>query len=268
MPKVKVGDIKMYYEIHGKGEPLVFISGFGGSTSSMLLRVPAFSPEYRVVVFDTRGAGQSDAPDIPYTMDMMADDLAGLLDVIGIKAAHISGESFGGGIAQLFALRYPKRVISLILVSTSCGTTHSISSPELIKFLADIPKMTPEERIRAQIRLFVTQEFAAKNPVIMQRMLERMMERPASPQGTRRQLQATGTGSTYERLPEIKAPTLIIAGDADRAVPVENSRILASRIPHAELVILKNAGHLLLEVEEELNRVMLDFLKRHRTKKA
>ena len=258
----------MYYEIHGSGEPLVFISGMGGSTSSMLLRVPAFSPEYQVVIFDNRGSGQSDAPDIPYTMEMMTGDLAGLLDVVGIEAAHISGESFGGGIAQCFALRYPKRVISLILASTNCGIAHSIPSHELIKFLTDMPKMTPEERARAQIRLFVTPEFADKNPDIMQRMLERMMERSPSPQGSRRQAAMVATGGTYERLPEIKAPTLIIAGDADRAVPAENSRILASRIPHAELVILKNAGHLLTEAEDEKNRIMLDFLRRHSTKKA
>ena len=86
MPKVKVGDINMYYEIHGEGEPLVMLPGGGGTVDSFLPRTQPFTGEFRVVVSDVRGIGRSDAPDIPYTMEMFADDLAGLLDVIGIDA--------------------------------------------------------------------------------------------------------------------------------------------------------------------------------------
>jgi pimeloyl-ACP methyl ester carboxylesterase len=96
MPTVKVDDINMYYEVHGEGEPLALIMGLGASMDWWFRQIPMFSLEYRVVACDNRGAGQSDKPDIPYTMEMMADDLAGLLDAIGINTAHIFGASMGG----------------------------------------------------------------------------------------------------------------------------------------------------------------------------
>lgn len=263
MPKVKVGDINMYYEIHGKGEPLVFINGAGASVEwGAPVQIPVYSHEYQLVFFDNRGAGQSDKPDIRYTTEMMADDLAGLLDVIGIKSAHISGTSMGGMIAQQFVLRYPKRVRSLILQCTYCGGPHSILPDETIRITAG-PKMAPEELAKKMIDLTMTREFIEKNPGLIEQIMSMMTNKLAPPVGMMRQGQAVKDHNTYKHLPEIKAPTLVISGDADRALPVENSRIIAARIPGAELVILKNTGHLLIEAGDEPNRITLDFLKRH-----
>ena len=125
MPRVKVGDINMYYEVHGKGEPLVLMGGGGWTIASLSHRIQLFSPEYRVIVFECRGTSRSDAPDVPYTMEMFADDLAGLLDAVGIKSAHVYGESFGSIIGQYFAIGYPGKIKSLILTSSSCGFTRS-----------------------------------------------------------------------------------------------------------------------------------------------
>ena len=266
MPKVKVGDINMYYEVHGQGEGLIFIAGFASSLDVWRPVIPMFSREYRLVIFDNRGAGRTDAPDIPYTVEMMADDLAGLLDAIGIKKAHIRGVSMGGGIAQVFALRHPKRVVSLVLECTSCAGSQAIpASAEDMEALAKQTIQTPEESTSNQTALLgVTKEFAEKNPQIIKQVLEFMQQRPASPTGAMRQMQATQLyHGTYENLPEIKVPTLIIHGGADRLVPVENARILASRIPNSELVMFKNTGHFMLEAGDDPNRIILDFLKRH-----
>ncbi len=263
MPKVKVGDINMYYELHGEGEPLVMICGGGGSTQDYHSLIPLYSREYRLVLFDNRGSGQSDAPDIPYTMEMLADDLAGLLDAIGVKAAHVSGISFGGGIAQYFALRYPERVLSLILRSTSCDPPRP--SAEAAQALAEMTKLPPLERAKAMMGRLVTSQYAERNPDIVQRMAERIIEHPAPPHGVMRQRQAEGE-PICQRLAEIKAPTLVIHGDSDQLIPVENARILASRIPNSELVIFENTGHILLEAENELNRITLEFLRRHSPK--
>jgi 3-oxoadipate enol-lactonase len=263
MPKVKVGDINMYYEVHGKGEPLVLITGAGASMEMAAPAIiPVYSPEYQVVLFDNRGAGKSDVPDIPYTTEMMADDLSGLLDVIGIKSAHVCGTSMGGMIAQQFVLRYPKRVRSLILQSTYCGGQHSILPEETIRLSMGL-KIAPDELARRMIEISITPEFKEKNPVLIQQIISTMNTNLAPRVGMMRQGQAVKSHNTYERLPEIKAPTLVMSGDADRALPVENSRIMASRIPGAELVILKNAGHLLIEAGGEPNRLILDFLKQH-----
>ena len=264
MPKVKVGDINMYYEIHRSGEPLVIIGGGGVSTEACTELIPIYSPEYRLVLFDNRGSGRSDAPDVPYTMEMFADDLAGLLDVIDISSTHVYGVSLGGGIAQLFTLIYPDRVRSLVLCSTHCGGLHMVApDAEITKTITNLAQANPEERAETMTRLCMTPEFATRNPGIMQGRKERMLKQPAPSQGVMRQQQASCATDIYKRLPEIKAPTLIIHGDADRLIPVENARIMASRILNAELVILKNAGHILIEAGNEPNRIMLDFLRRH-----
>jgi len=119
----------MYCEVHGEGEPLVMINGAGATVEWSYRLIPTYSHEYRLVLFDNRGIGQSDRPDMVYTTAMMSDDLAGLLDGIGIDSAQIRGVSFGGMIAQEFALRHPKRARSLILAATYCGGKHSVIPP-------------------------------------------------------------------------------------------------------------------------------------------
>jgi pimeloyl-ACP methyl ester carboxylesterase len=268
MPKVKVGDINIYYEVHGKGEPFVMIAGITCSMAFWFKAIPVFSRQYRLVVFDNRGAGRSDAPDIPYTMEMMANDLAGLLDAIGIDSAHILGHSLGGAVAQQFALCYPRRLRSLILASTGFGGPPSIRSnnTEVTRYFERMPSLPLEEVVMEGLHLMLSQEFIDKEPGFIQEYIAKSIEHPAPAHAMMRQGQALMGFNTYERLPEIKAPTLVITGDADMFGPAENSNIMASRIPGAELVILKNMGHgFMFEAEDESNRIMLDFLRRHRS---
>jgi 3-oxoadipate enol-lactonase len=119
MPYVKVNDIQMHYEIHGDGEPLVLIVGLGTDISEWNEIIRWLAKKYQVLAFDNRGAGRTDKPDTPYSIDMMAHDTAGLMQTLGIEQAHILGISMGGRIALALALRYPERVNKLVLVSTS-----------------------------------------------------------------------------------------------------------------------------------------------------
>jgi 3-oxoadipate enol-lactonase len=262
MPKVKVRDISMYYEIHGKGEPLVLINGAGATVETFYWLIPIYSRDYRLVLFDNRGVGQTDKPDVEYTTQLMADDLARLLDAIGVDSAHIHGTSMGGMIAQEFALQYPKRVRTLILAVTHCGGPNSIVSQS--EDMSKLYNISPKAAAEAMLRLFVTEEFIAEKPEFFQRLLEFSVEHPIDPSSIQKHIQAATHHNTCDRLPEITAPTLILAGDADRVVLVENSRILATIIPNAELVIFKNAGHMLVEAGDEPHRVTIDFLKRNR----
>lgn len=269
MPAAKVGDVNIYYEAHGKGEALVLIMGYGGSSAWWFWQVPVFSRQFRVIAFDNRGTGQSDKPDMPYTMEMMAADVAGLLESIGVGAAHIFGVSMGGMIAQHFALHYPEKVISLVLGCTMCGGPHSIiPDTEAMSALFDMERLqslTPEEMMRDLLPFLFSQEFIDSNRVFFDQFIAKTTEYVTPLHSYVSQAAAIGEHDTYERLPEIKVPTLVIAGDADRLIPVENSRLLASRIPKTELVILKNMGHgFWVEAEAEANKVVLDFLRRHR----
>ena len=248
MPKLKVGDINMYYEIHGEGEPLVFICGAGATLEPILAVIPMYAEQFKCILFDNRGIGKTDAPDIPYTTKMMADDLAGLLDVIGISKANISGTSMGGMIAQQFAIHYPERVNRLIMMSTYCGGLKSVPLPEFD--VSDIDNL---------ISKCMTQQFIAENPEIVQNI------KSSFPQGTRtigwtRQVEAVRSHDTYESLSKITAPTLVITGDSDEVVPTENSKILASHIPNSELVILPNTGHIMIEAGIQPHILSIKFL--------
>lgn len=118
MPTVNANNIAIYYEIHGAGEPLMLISGLNSDHTLYRGIVPQLAERYQVIVFDNRGVGQTEKPDIPYSIEMMAEDTAGLLSVLGIERAHILGASMGGRIAVALALQHPELVESLILVST------------------------------------------------------------------------------------------------------------------------------------------------------
>ena len=185
MPKVKVGDVNIYYEIHGTGEPLVLIQGLGEDSSGWSRIMPLLSRHYRVIAFDNRGVGQSDKPDVPYSIDIMANDLAGLLDAIGVQTAHVLGISMGGTIAQSFVLNHPDRVISLILGCTICGGPHAIGM-EGTKNAVDperLQTVPPEERARLRFLAIYGQEFIDRNPEFIQERLAYSVRNPPDPVG-------------------------------------------------------------------------------------
>jgi len=242
--------------------------GYGADLRWWCRQIPALSQECRVVAFDHRGTGRSDKPDIPYTMEMMAGDVAGLLDTIGIDYAHIYGVSLGWYIAQHFALCYPERVTSLILGCTSCGGSHHVKSPPEIRDLLHdferIKQLTPEEHARETIDVIVSPEFIRNNQDIVDQFIREVTEYVTPIHGLIRQREAIYSHNTYDRLPKIQAPTMVICGDADRMISVENSRLLASRISNAELIIMKGIGHgFFIEAVDQANEVILDFLRRN-----
>jgi pimeloyl-ACP methyl ester carboxylesterase len=267
MPTAKVGDINIYYESQGEGEPILLIQGYGQYSGHWATLIPRFSREYRVISFDNRGTGRSDKPDIPYTMKMMADDAKGLLDAIGVDSAHVFGVSMGGMIAQELALNYPDKLISLILGCTLCGGTKAIlPTPEALAFLTgpEMAKLSVEERARVTVPWLVSQEFIDKNPEAVELYVAITSKYPTPIHGFACQAQAIAAHDTYDRLSQITAPTLVIAGSADRIIPAGNSRIIAPRIKDAELVILENAGHgFFIDAEAETTRIILDFLRQH-----
>ncbi len=269
MPAVKVGDINIYYETHGEGEPLVLIMGYGGHVGHWFRLIPLLSRNYCVVAFDNRGTGRSDKPDMPYTMEMMAGDTAGLLAAIGIDTAHIFGVSMGGCIAQQFALCYPEKVASLILGGTHCGVSNLVklekSSGNYLHDFELIERQTPEEHERGMLDYLVSREFIRNQKDIVDQYITKVTEYVTPIHALIAQYEAIMGFDNYDRLPEIQAPTLVLCGDTDKMVSPENSRLLASRIPNARLIMLEGIGHgFFLEAVEQSAKVIMDFLKRHR----
>ncbi len=268
MPKVEASDINIYYEIYGKGEPLVMIMGYGGHIGHWFRQIPGLSRECKVIAFDNRGVGRSDKPEGSYSTEMMAGDTAGLLDAIGIEAAHIFGVSMGGLIAQEFALCYPEKVSSLILGCTHSGVANYIKLEKPVGRLLDdfehIRQITPEEHERELIDVLFSQEFIRNNKDIVEEYIRKVTEYVTPLHGLMGQHGTIMDFDSYSRLPKIEAPTLVICGDADKMISPENSRQIASRIPNAELIMLESIGHgFFLEAVDEANKAIIDFMKRN-----
>jgi 3-oxoadipate enol-lactonase len=122
MPKVRVNDTEMYYEIHGKGgTPLVHIGGLAGDARTWMRQIEHLAQHFQVLCFDNRGTGRTDCPDRPYSTKLFADDTVGLMDEIGIERAHIYGISMGGGIVQEIAINHPDRTLSLVINCSLSG---------------------------------------------------------------------------------------------------------------------------------------------------
>jgi pimeloyl-ACP methyl ester carboxylesterase len=266
MAKVKVGDVNLNYDLRGKGEPLLMIMGLGASSATWDPElVEDLARTFRVITFDNRGTGQSDKPDAPYSIEMFADDAAGLLKQLDIPRAHIFGVSMGGMIAQEFALRHPSHIASLTLGCTTAGGTHSIPPPpESIKILtAPRVGVPPEDVIRRGWPLGYTQKYIAENRAKLEAAIPRLLKYPTPPFAFQRQLEGTYTLKTFERLPQIKAPTLVITGAEDVLIPAKNSEIIAAQIPGAKLHILADVGHAFMVNRDEFLKVFVPFVKSH-----
>jgi pimeloyl-ACP methyl ester carboxylesterase len=263
MPKIKVNDIDIYYEVQGAGFPLVMIMGLGANIDWWDPRlVHELSKNFRLVMFDNRGSGRTDISDKQYSIKLFADDTAGLMDALGISKAHVFGISMGGMIAQELVLNYPEKVEKLVLCATFCGGEKSIQpSPEVLGMLAaDRRVLSPEEIARITIPLIFTEEFIKNNPEFVELTIQQMIKAPISNEAFMRQLNAITEFDTYNRLPLIKAPTLILHGKKDILVPPENASIMARMIPNAKLFYFENSAHGLVEEMDKVISVLLDFL--------
>ncbi|MGQ9722743.1 MAG: alpha/beta fold hydrolase [Candidatus Jordarchaeum sp.] len=261
---MKVGDINIYYEIHGDGPPLVMIMGLSANKDWWHPFVlDQFSKNFKTVIFDNRGAGRTDKPKIDYSIKMFAEDTIGLMDKLGIKKSHILGVSMGGIIAQEIALTHPERVDKLVLVSTSCGGPKSVPvPPETLKIMLSRGEMTDEERMRTTVDLLYPEEYRKNNPEIIEEAVRRLMIAPIPIDAYMRQLQAASQFDSYDRLPMIKAPTIVLTGKKDVLLPWENSKILAERISKAKLVTFEESGHgMVSQNAEEFAQKVIEFLK-------
>lgn len=262
MPTARVSNVELYYEEHGRGEPLVLVPGFGTGLWIWYRQVPAFAERFRTVVFDPRGVARSAAPDEPVTMRGFADDLAALLGELKIESAHVLGASFGGFVAQEFALAYPALTRGLVLCCTSYGgPRHCPPSPETLQAIASTKGLNTEERVRENLLLAFSRRFVEEHPEEVERVISLRAENGVPEYAYLRQLQAAMAFDAEGRVAGIKAPTLVITGDDDVIVPHQNSLNLAAAIPSATLRVIEGGSHaFFIERPEEFNRAVTEFI--------
>src|SRR3954469_7001087 len=224
--------VKLYWEEHGGGDPLLLIMGLGATLEWWHHILPLLSSKFRTIVYDNRGVGRSDIPPGPYSIPMMADDAAAVLDAAGVAAARVFGASMGGMIAQELALNHPERVRSLVLGCTACGGTHVVPAAREVGGGAAARRTMTREQAMWLMAPYI---FDAATP--RERVAEDIAVRLAatvSHDGYFAQLAGIRAWSgTHDRLAGLTAPTLVIHGETDQLVPAANGRILASAIPGA-----------------------------------
>lgn len=268
MPTLSVNGIRIFFQETGApdAEPLLLIMGWGGDHTAWAFQVPAFAAGYRVIALDNRGAGQSDAPDEPYTIPGMAEDAVGVLDALGIRRAHICGASMGGMIAQELVLAHPDRVRTVQLHGTAAWI-DAYGRFVMDSFLTVKARGDREENIRAGLPWIFARRTLAERPDFVRLWIERGLEypHPTGLTGLRRQAEAIRGHDTRERLDRIRVPTLVTVGAEDILVPPVFSRELHARIPGAELVLIPDAGHVhFIEEPSLFNAMCLEFLAKHR----
>lgn len=265
MPRVQLPTgVSLYYEWHGDhdGCPVVFIRGTGADGSRWLPQVEAYTGRYRCLIFDNRGAGQSDGPHGAYTVELMGLDALGLLDKLGVDRAHISGLSLGGAIAQFIAAEAPERVATLQLHG-SWGRTYGYARMYLSLLKRFVETGGLELYYEGALLYLFPPEFFIEQYERAMEILSSMKEHSSPIQGLLGQLEANLTHDLSGRLKDIIAPTLITVGEFDMCLPPYYSRELHEAIPGSELIVFNGGSHLFgLQDPDTFNRVTLAWLDR------
>ena len=262
MPFCKTQNLDIYHEQAGAGAPLLYIGGSGADLRQKpsIMDTP-LSSHFQLTSYDQRGLGQTEKPQTGYTMAAYADDAAALLDALGIERAHILGISFGGMVAQHFALRHSDRVSRLAMFCTAAGGAGGASYP-----LQNLRDMEPEPRLHTYMKLSDTRvddAFLANNPELVDNARKRMAaspyaDEPGHERGLIGQLEARHGHDCWDELASITGPVWLGAGKYDSIAPPEVMQNMASKIPHADLKFYEG-GHLFMTQDGQVFPDLITF---------
>jgi 3-oxoadipate enol-lactonase len=259
--RINANGIRMNYELSGKkGAPGVVLSH---SLSTNLLmwnpQIDALNPYFQILRYDTRGHGATDAPSGSYTLELLAEDIIGLLDALGMDRVHFVGLSMGGMIGQCLVLNHPHRLKSLVLCDTA-STVPAEAQPVWEERLDKVRKKGMEALFEETMERWFTPAFLRQNPPMVKLIREQILATPVA--GYIGCAEAIRRLNYLDRISGIKTPTLIMVGEDDPGTPVSASEAMHERISGSNLVVLPSARHLSnVEQTEAFNAALLKFLK-------
>lgn len=259
--RIKANGIQINYELSGrKGAPIVVLSH---SLSSSLLmwnpQMDVLNPYFQVVRYDTRGHGASDAPSGAYTLELLGEDVIGLLDNLNMNQVHFVGLSMGGMIGQYLALNHPHRLKSLALCDTA-AIAPADAQPLWQERIEKACKQGMEALLEETLERWFTPSFLKQNPPMLTLIRQQFLATPVS--GYIGCIEAIRKLNYLDQLSRIKIPTLIMVGEDDLGTPVSASEAIHERLSNSKLVILPSARHLSnIEQKDAFNTVLLSFLK-------
>jgi pimeloyl-ACP methyl ester carboxylesterase len=274
MPTARVGDIDIFYETEGQGEPVLLAPpSWWPSDTWKVAVVPFLSRHYRTIIFDCRGTGHSSKPAHGYTIEQFAKDCAGLLEHLKVSRCHAAGFALGGQIAQALAIERPDLVATLTIAAAGAGMKATSGAPREAR-------NTDEEEIRAHgferfIRSHIENTHMAFNanfyqdhPEVVRALSDALWQRQTSPEQHRYHFEARRTWDTLGNAPRVKVPTLVLCGAGDDvnrggSTPVGTARRLAELVPGCELALVPNVKHMTFWDGDGALTALRDFLQRH-----
>ena len=259
---IRVGDIDVGYRIIGDGYPVVLITGYS-ATMDMWdpLVIKELSSRFKVIVFDNRGIGRTTSSDKPFSIELFAEDTAGLMDALKIRKAHVLGWSMGTFIAEELALKYPDRVDKLVLYAGNCGWDGSDvvkPRPEVSSALMDLSG-TEEERAKRLLGILFPKKWLEDHPDFTKGLPG--PEAPVSRESIERQGKAIGVwAGACGKLASLTQSTLVITGTEDVIIPPANSLLMASRIPGSWLIRMPGGHANMYQFPGTFSKCLLTFL--------
>jgi pimeloyl-ACP methyl ester carboxylesterase len=251
---VTAGDLEIWTEQVGQGPDVLLIGGLGDTVESWQFQLDGLADRYRLTAFDNRGAGRTAMPGGPVSVETMADDAAGVLRALTIPSAHVAGFSGGSIIAQELALRHPEFVRSLVLQSTFAAMDLYLRS--LALFFRWLVEVAPSERAFLEAFFLTIYTRRAHNDGTVDQIIEEVLAFPhkQATEDLQRYIDAFVDHDPRDRLPEIAAPTLVLAGGRDMQMPPELCRAVAELIPGAQFEVMEEEAHQpFQEVPDEWN---------------
>jgi pimeloyl-ACP methyl ester carboxylesterase len=261
--KIKVNGIEMNYELSGKGKNLVLIHGFTDNLNMWYNQVPEFSKHFQVLRYDVRGFGQTEKTSGPFSMDLFADDLRGLLQALGLRSACVLGYSMGGRIALEFCLKYPQEAMGLVLANSVVGAPSTPEREERIKMMIEMIQGGNNELISEIMTVnSFSPGFKEKDPARFNQY--KAIKLQNDPSGYLPVMMAMGAAALVPvNLDLVKCSVLMLAGTADNFMPLNVAEEMHKKLKGAVLKTFPTGHITAIEAPKEFNETVLAFL--HKT---
>jgi len=258
---VDLGDVRLWVEEQGDGPPLLLVPGLGAGAWLWAAWRDALAEDFRLVMPELRGSGRSDKPDARYTVAGFAEDLVGVLDVLGIDRAHVLGVSMGGYVAQVLAATRPERVDRLVLAATAVGGQNQIGPTGDVLARTIRPRgRSRRERLEDTYALGFSDAFRAAHPDRLDAITAWRLAHPQPEPAYYRQLLAGNAYDGAEVTPRVAAPTLVCVGEDDPIVPPENGDALAALLPDARVERFPGRHLFVIEAADAFRAAVAAFL--------
>ena len=267
LPRVPIAEAngqRLYYEVHGEGEPLLCVMGLGTDARAWIPQIPRWSAERRLVLFDNRDSGRSSYVEEPYEIADLARDTLALADVLELESFDLVGMSMGGAVSEEVALAAPERVRTLTLIVSYAGAGAYGEARARVLGKA-VKGMTSEEQTDFLMLLTFSEGFFGDSERFEKlRQILLADPNPQPPEALARQLSAAGRHEVRDRIGDLEMPVHVIGAERDMMVPVWKSREIAELLPAAKLTVLDGAPHAVnIERADELSELVFAFLREH-----